>query len=67
MAKIDKLIDKFNKVKSAVNSLKGISSKIQGINYTSAIDSLGDDLEFARSLLVSRQKSLKQSLKTLGS
>ena len=64
MAKIDKLLDKFNKVKSAVNSLKGISSKIQGINYTSAIDSLGDDAEFARSLLVSRQKSLKQSLKT---
>ena len=62
MAKIDKLLDKFNKVKSAVNSLKGISSKIQGINYTSAIDSLGVDAEFARNLLVSRQKSLKQSL-----
>ena len=64
MAKIDKLLDKFNKVKNAVNSLKGISSKIQGINYTSAIDSLGADAEFARSLLVSRQKSLKQSLKS---
>ena len=47
MAKIDKLISKFNKVKSSINSIKGIASKIDSINYVSGIDSLGESAEAA--------------------
>ena len=42
MAYIDKLLNKFNKAKQKINSLKGIQAKIQSINYTTAIDALGE-------------------------
>ena len=51
MAKIDKLLDKFNKVKSAINSFKGIQAKINAINYTSAIDELDEKSTAAKELL----------------
>ena len=62
MAFIDKLINKFNKVKQAVNSLKGIQSKIQAINYTTAIDALGKEKEQAEELLKARRTSLDKSI-----
>ena len=62
MSKIDKLLDKFNKAKNAINSLKGIASKIQSINYTSAIDELGDVKEEAYNLLNQRRRNLENSL-----
>ena len=62
MSKIDKLLDKFNKAKNAINSLKGIASKIQSINYTSAIDELGDVKEEAYNILNQRRKNLENSL-----
>jgi hypothetical protein len=62
MAFIDKLINKFNKVKQAVNSLKGIQSKIQAINYTTAIDALGEEKKAAEDLLDARRTSLEKSI-----
>ena len=37
---IDKLISKFEKAKKSINSIKGIRSKIQAFNYTTATDAL---------------------------
>ena len=62
MSKIDKLLDKFNKAKNAINSLKGIASKIQSINYTTAIDELGDLKESAYNQLNNRRQNLKNTL-----
>ena len=55
MAFIDKLLNKFNKVKRAVNSLKGIQAKIQAINYTTAIDALGEEKAAAEDMLKVRR------------
>ena len=54
---LSKLIKKVNKAKSAVNSLKGISSKIKSLNYDSVTDQLGEEAEAAQALL---QKSRKR-------
>jgi len=62
MAFIDKLLNKFNKAKQAINSLKGIQSKIQSINYTTAIDALGEEKKAAEDMLDARRKSLKESI-----
>jgi hypothetical protein len=62
MAYIDKLLNKFNKVKNAVNSIKGIQSKIQSINYTSAIDALQIDAKAAEDLIDARRSSLEDAL-----
>ena len=64
MAYIDKLTNKFNKAKNAVNSLKGIASKLKSIQYESVSDTLGDAKDNARQLLKDRQKSLDKSLKS---
>ena len=66
MSAIDKLISKFNKAKSAVNSFKGIQSKIKSINYTSAIDALGEDATRAKNQLQSRRERLEKSLTSSG-
>ena len=58
MAYIDKLLNKFSKVKQAINSLKGIQAKIQAINYTTAMDALGAEKEQAEELLKVRRDSL---------
>jgi len=66
MAYIDKLLNKFNKVKNAVNSIKGIQSKIQSINYTTAIDALGLEKGAAEDLINSRRSSLEKQLSSSG-
>ena len=66
MAYIDKLISKFNKAKQAINSLKGIQSKIQSINYTTAMDALGEAQNEAQTLLDARRTSLKSNLGVQG-
>lgn len=60
MAKIDKLINKVNKVKSAVNSLKGISAKISSLNYTTEIDKLKEQRTAALKNLVTRNNALEK-------
>ena len=62
MSAIDKILNKFNKAKSAINSLKGIQSKIQSINYTSAIDALGEQANEARNQLTQRGERLEAAL-----
>lgn len=66
MAYIDKLLNKFNKAKRAINSVKGIQSKIQSINYTSAIDALGLEVEAAENLIDTRRSTLEKQLKSSG-
>jgi hypothetical protein len=60
MAKIDKLINKINKVKSAVNSLKGISAKIQSLDYTTEIDKLKENKTKALRDLATRNAALEK-------
>jgi len=62
MAYIDKLLGKFSKVKQAINSLKGIQAKIQAINYTTAMDALGEEKAKAEELLNARRSSLEKSI-----
>ncbi len=62
MAFIDKLLNKFNKAKQAINSLKGIQSKIQSINYTTAINALGEEKKAAETLLEARRDTLSKGL-----
>ena len=62
MAYIDKLLNKFNKAKQKINSLKGIQAKIQSINYTTAIDALGESKAEAEKLLESRRNTLQEGL-----
>ena len=66
MAYIDKLLNKFNKAKKAINSIKGIQSKIQAINYTSAIDALGIEKDAAKTLINARRESLEEQLQSSG-
>ena len=66
MAYIDKLLNKFNKAKNAINSIKGIQSKIQAINYTSAIDALGIEKDAAKTLINARRESLEEQLQSSG-
>ena len=54
---LSRLLNKINKAKSAINSLKGISSKLNSLNYTTQIDKLGEEAEAARELLSNRRKS----------
>lgn len=62
MAYIDKLTKKFNKAKNAVNSLKGIASKLKSIQYESVADTLGESRITARQLLQDRKEALNKSL-----
>lgn len=48
---LSKLINKVNKAKSAINSLKGISSKLQSLNYNSVTDQLGEEARKAQEIL----------------
>ena len=59
---IERLLKKFDKVKKAVNSIKGIQSKIQSINYTTALDSLGESQKLAEDLLSTRRQNLKRDI-----
>jgi len=59
---IERLLKKFDKVKKAVNSIKGIQSKIQSINYTTALDSLGESQKLAEDLLSTRRDNLQKDI-----
>lgn len=59
MAYIDKLLNKFNKIQNSINSLKGISAKIQSLNYNTEIDKLGDLKAKAIKDLTDRNEALK--------
>lgn len=62
MSYIDKLINKFNKVQNKIDSLKGISAKLQSINYNTAIDALGEQKTEALERIKERRDNLKNSL-----
>ena len=53
---LSKLINKVNKAKSAINSLKGISSKLQSLQYNSVFDQLGDEAKKAQEHLRNTRK-----------
>ena len=55
---LSKILNKINKAKSAINSLKGISSKLNSLNYTTQIDKLGEEAERARETLANKRKSV---------
>lgn len=59
MAYIDKLLNKFNKIQNSINSLKGISAKIQSLNYNTEIDKLGDLKAKAIKDLTDRNEALR--------
>ena len=58
MAYIDKLLNKFNKIQNSINSLKGISAKIQSLNYNTEIDKLKENKTKALADLKSRNDAL---------
>jgi len=62
MSYIDKLINKFNKIQNKIDSLKGISAKLQSINYNTAIDALGEQKSEALERIKERRDNLKNSL-----
>ena len=53
---IDKLISKFEKAKKSINSIKGIRSKIQAFNYTTATDALDKTKRLEYEALVKGRK-----------
>jgi len=59
---IDKLIDKIGKANNAINSIKGIASKIERLNYDNLIDELGEQATKAREELNERRQQLEQSV-----
>ena len=53
---LSKLLKKVNKAKSAINSLKGISSKLNSLGYTSQTDKLGEEATQALNILKDSRK-----------
>ena len=62
MASLNKILNKINKAKSAINSIKGISSKLKSLNFTSALDKLGEQAEESKRVLEQRRSSLAKGL-----
>jgi hypothetical protein len=64
MASLTKLIKKFNNAKAAINSYKGILSKLKSINYEGVLssDQLKEQYDEAREQLQNRKSSLDASL-----
>jgi len=62
MGAISKILNKINKAKSAINSLKGIGAKLESLNYTSQVDKLGEQAEHAQQVLKDRRSSLQASI-----
>ena len=60
---LSKLINKVNKAKSAINSLKGISSKLKSLNYNSVTDQLGEEAERAQKHLREERKRKTSTIK----
>ena len=64
MAYIDKLLNKFNKAKNTINSLKGIASKLESLQYESVADTLGEARNEAEKRLKDRQSALSKTKRT---
>jgi len=62
MASLNKILNKINKAKSAINSIKGISSKLKSLNFTTALDKLGEQAEESKRVLEQRRSSLESQL-----
>lgn len=64
MASLSKLIKKFNKAKAAINSYKGVLSKLKSLNYEGILssDQLKDQYNKARDQLKERKSSLQNAL-----
>lgn len=64
MAKIDKLISKVNSATSAINSLKGIKSKLSGMGYEAFtnVDKLEEERLELRRKLQERRNNLKSNI-----
>lgn len=67
MSVIDKILNKVNKAKSAINSIKGIQSKIKSLNYNSVIDALGEEAREARDSLNERRQDLERQIQNSSS
>jgi len=61
MASINKLLSKINQATSAINSVKGIKSKIQGKGYLANVDKLVEQAEEAKRKLDKRRESLQKN------
>jgi len=59
---LSKLLDKVNQAKSAVESVKGIKTKLKNIDKTSVLDQLGEQAEEAKRTLEKRRTSLEKNL-----
>lgn len=59
---IDNLINVIGKANSAINSIKGIESKIARLNYDNLIDALGEAATEAREELAERRKALEDQV-----
>lgn len=61
---LSRILKKVNKAKQAISSLKGIASKLQNIDYNSAVnsDELKEQAEKATQTLDRRRKSLQKNL-----
>ena len=61
MASINKILSKVNQATSAINSIKGVKSKIQGKGYTANVDKLLEQSEEAKRTLDKRRQSLQKN------
>ena len=61
MASINKILSKVNQATSAINSIKGVKSKIQGKGYTANVDKLLEQSEEAKRKLDKRRQSLQKN------
>lgn len=59
---IGKLLDKVNQAKSAVESVKGIKTKLKNLDKTTVLDQLGEQAEEAKRTLEKRRSSLEKNL-----
>ena len=59
---ISKLLDKVSQAKSAVESVKGIKTKLKNIDKTTVLDQLGEQAEEAKRTLEKRRTSLEKNL-----
>ena len=59
---ISRLLDKVSQAKSAVESVKGIKTKLKNIDKTTVLDQLGEQAEEAKRTLEKRRTSLEKNL-----
>jgi hypothetical protein len=59
---VDKLLDLVGKANKTINSIKGIQSKIERLNYDNLIDELGEQATEAREKLKERRDALESQV-----